>query len=90
MDASGFAMLAGHFPDRTVVTYDPRGVGRSPRADGVTAARPEEHAEDLNRLISELGAGPVDMFATSGGAVNGLALVARHPEQLRASRLQRL
>ena len=39
MDASGFTTLAGHFPDRTVVTYDPRGVGRSPRADGVTGAR---------------------------------------------------
>lgn len=33
MDASGFTMLAAGFPDRRVVTYDPRGVGRSPRAD---------------------------------------------------------
>jgi pimeloyl-ACP methyl ester carboxylesterase len=83
MDASGFTMLAGHFPDRTVVTYDPRGVGRSPRADGVTAATPDEHAEDLHRLISELDAGPVDIFASSGGAVNALVLVARHPEGVR-------
>jgi len=82
MDASGFTALAGYFPDRTVVTYDPRGVGRSPRADGLTAATPEEHAEDLYRLISELDVGPVDMFATSGGAVNALALVARHPDVL--------
>jgi pimeloyl-ACP methyl ester carboxylesterase len=83
MDASGFTTLAGHFPDRTVVTYDPRGVGRSPRADGVTGATPDEHAEDLHRLISELDAGPVDIFGSSGGAVNALALVARHPEQVR-------
>jgi len=83
MDASGFTTLARHFPDRTVVTYDPRGVGRSPRADGVTAATPEEHAEDLHRLISELDAGPVDIFASSGGAVNALALVTRHPAALR-------
>jgi pimeloyl-ACP methyl ester carboxylesterase len=83
MDAGGFALLADHFADRTVVTYDPRGVGRSPRADGVTAATPDEHAEDLHRLISELDEGPVDIFATSGGAVNALALVARHPEQVR-------
>ena len=82
-DASGFTMLADHFPDRTVVTYDPRGVGRSPRADGVTAATPDEHAEDLHRLISELDAGPVDIFASSGGAVNALALVTRHPEEVR-------
>ena len=83
MDASGFTTLAAHFPDRTVVTYDPRGVGRSPRADGGTGATPDEHAEDLHRLISELDAGPVDIFASSGGAVNALALVTRHREGLR-------
>jgi pimeloyl-ACP methyl ester carboxylesterase len=83
MDASGFTTLADHFPDRTVVTYDPRGVGRSPRADGLTAATPDEHAEDLHRLIYELDAGPVDIFGSSGGAVNALALVTRHPEAVR-------
>lgn len=83
MDASGFATLAGHFPDRTVVTYDPRGVGRSPQADGVTAATPDAHAEDLHRLISELDLGPVDIFASSGGAVNAFALVSRHPQGVR-------
>lgn len=83
MDASGFTTLAGHFPDRTVVTYDPRGVGRSERADGATWATPEEHADDLHQLISALGSEPVDIFASSGGAVNALVLVARHPEQVR-------
>jgi pimeloyl-ACP methyl ester carboxylesterase len=83
MDASGFTMLSARFRDRTVVTYDPRGVGRSPRADGLTAATPDEHAEDLHRLISELDAGPVDIFASSGGAANALALVTRHPEAVR-------
>ena len=34
MDAGGFTTLASHFPDRTVVTYDPRGLGRSTRKDG--------------------------------------------------------
>jgi pimeloyl-ACP methyl ester carboxylesterase len=65
------------------VTYDPRGVERSERTDGATETTPEEHADDLHRLISTLDAGPVDMFASSGGAVNALALVARHPEQVR-------
>jgi pimeloyl-ACP methyl ester carboxylesterase len=83
MGAGGFTMLAGRFADRSVVTYDPRGVGRSPRADGVTAATPQQHAEDLHRLISELDTGPVEIFASSGGAVNALALVALHPEQVR-------
>jgi pimeloyl-ACP methyl ester carboxylesterase len=58
-------------------------LGRSPRADGVTAATPDEHADDLHRLICELDARPVDIFASSGGAVNALALVSRHPEQVR-------
>jgi pimeloyl-ACP methyl ester carboxylesterase len=83
MGAAGFGTLAGHFADRTVVTYDPRGVGRSERTDGATESTPDEHADDLHRLSSALDAGPVDLFATSGGAVNALALVARHPEQVR-------
>jgi pimeloyl-ACP methyl ester carboxylesterase len=83
MGAAGFGTLAGHFADRTVVTYDPRGVECSERTDGATETTPDEHADDLHRLISALDAGPVDMFATSGGAVNALALVARHPEQVR-------
>jgi pimeloyl-ACP methyl ester carboxylesterase len=83
MDASGFTTLAEHFRDRTVVTYDPRGIGRSERTDGAVESTPDQHADDLHRLISVLGAGPVDIFATSGGAVNGLALVTRHPEQVR-------
>lgn len=82
MGAGGFTTLAGHFQDRTVVTYDPRGVGRSQRTDGGTGGTPEEHADDLHRLISALDAGPVDIFGSSGGALNGLALVARHPEEV--------
>src|SRR5580700_4768971 len=83
MGAGGFVTLAGHFPDRTVVTYDPRGAGRSPRTDDARQTTPDEHAEDLHRIISALDAGPVDIFASSGGAVNALALVAKHPEQVR-------
>lgn len=82
MGAEGFGTLAGHFSDRTVVTYDPRSAGRSLRTDDATETTPDEHADDLHRLISALDAGPVDIFATSGGAVNALALVARHPEQV--------
>jgi len=83
MGASGFVTLAGHFGDRTVVTYDPRGSERSKRTDGATENTPDEHADDLHRLITALDAGPVDLFASSGGAVNALALVAKHPEQVR-------
>ena len=83
MGAQGFGTLAQHFADRTVVTYDPRGAERSKRTDGATETTPVEHADDLHRLISTLDVGPVDIFATSGGAVNALALVAGHPEQVR-------
>lgn len=83
MGAAGFNSLARYFTDRTVVTYDPRGVERSQRADGAAASTPDEHADDLHRLITALDAGSVDLFASSGGAVNALALVARHPEQVR-------
>lgn len=83
MGASGLATLAGHFADRTVVTYDPRGAERSIRTDRATESTPDQHADDLYRLISTLDAGSVDVFATSGGAVNALALVARHPDAVR-------
>ncbi len=82
MGARGFETLAGHFTDRTVVTYDPRGAERSKRTDGSLRSTTEEHADDLHRLILALDAGPVDIFASSGGAVNALALVARYPEQV--------
>ncbi|MDD9348956.1 alpha/beta hydrolase [Mumia sp.] len=83
MAASGFGTLAGHFSDRTVVTYDPRGAERSVRTDGASESTPAEHADDLIRLIEATGGGPVDVFATSGGAVNALALVAEHPDLIR-------
>ncbi|SEO86685.1 alpha/beta fold hydrolase [Trujillonella endophytica] len=83
MAASGFGTLAGRFPDRTVVTYDPRGAERSRRTDGAPVTSPEEHADDLARVIGAAGGGPVDMMATSGGAVNALVLVSRRPELVR-------
>jgi pimeloyl-ACP methyl ester carboxylesterase len=82
MGAAGFASLASHFPDRTVITYDPRGAERSTKADPSTPNTPEDQADDLHRIIREVG-GPVDLFASSGGAVNALALVTRHPEDVR-------
>jgi pimeloyl-ACP methyl ester carboxylesterase len=81
MDASGFGTLAGFVTDRPVVTYDPRGAGRNPT--GTTPLEPEQHADDLHRVIADLAVGPVDVFASSGGAVNTLALVAAHPDDVR-------
>ncbi len=80
MAAAGFATLASLFPERTVVTYDPRGLGRSARNDGRTDNDPIVQAEDVYAVIRALGAGPVELFASSGGAVTALALVAAHPD----------
>jgi len=84
MCADGFADLAAQFPDRTVVTYDPRGLGRSDvRRDGRNDQRPEEHAADLHALKEHLvGDESVDVFGSSGGAVTGLAWTALFPEDL--------
>jgi pimeloyl-ACP methyl ester carboxylesterase len=79
MDASGFGALASHFPDRTVVTYDPRGLGRSTRTDGRVDHSPTVQADDVHAVIEAIGGGPVEMFASSGGAVTALALVSAHP-----------
>ncbi|HYW24656.1 MAG TPA: alpha/beta hydrolase [Terriglobales bacterium] len=82
MDASGFATLASHFPERTVITYDPRGLGRSTRKDGRVDNAPTVQADDVHAVIGALGVGPVEMFASSGGAVTALALVAAYPDDV--------
>lgn len=81
MEAAGFVTLASHFADRPVVTYDPRGTDRNPT--DTSDVTPDHHAADLHTLIQMLGAGPVDLFASSGGAVNALALVTAHPDDVR-------
>ncbi|WP_334149638.1 alpha/beta fold hydrolase [Microbacterium sp.] len=82
MDASGFQAQVRLFEDRTVVTYDPRGLGRSTRKDGGVANDPEVQAEDVHAVIEALGVGRVDMLASSGGAVTALALVTAHPNDV--------
>ncbi|HEY2887902.1 MAG TPA: hypothetical protein VGJ17_04755 [Candidatus Limnocylindrales bacterium] len=82
MGASGFRTLAGLLSDRTIVTYDPRGVDRSTKDDPATESDPRQHADDIHRVIQAVG-GPVDVFASSGAAINTLALLASHPEDVR-------
>ncbi|MFD7293899.1 alpha/beta fold hydrolase [Streptomyces sp. NPDC059897] len=82
MDATGFAALAARFSERTVVTYDPRGLGRSTRKDGRVDQAPEVQAGDVHAVVEALAAGPVEMFASSGGAITALAVVAKYPEDV--------
>jgi len=80
MDATGFALLASHFDDRPVITYDPRGAGRNPV--GTSDISVQRHADDLHRVIAALQVGPVDAFGSSGGGVNLLALLASNPDDV--------
>ena len=82
MGASGFAELVGHVTDRTVVTYDPRGMERSSR-DRSTPLTAEVHAEDYHRVVEAAGLGPVDAFGSSGGGMCGLHWVVTHPDDVR-------
>ncbi len=83
MDASGFSTLVAEMPDRTTVTYDPRGLGRSTRRDGRVDHDPKVQAGDVRAIIDALDVGPVEVFASSGGAVTALALVAAHGSVVR-------
>lgn len=73
-------VLAEHY---TVVTHDPRGIAGSTRDDPAADATPELLADDVRRLLHALDAGPAYLLGCSGGAVTGLALVARDPGLVR-------
>jgi pimeloyl-ACP methyl ester carboxylesterase len=81
MGASGFEQLLSHFGDRTVITYDPRGMDRSTRTPG-SPLTAETHAEDYHRVIEAAGLGPVDAFGSSGGGMCALHWVVAHPQDV--------
>lgn len=84
MPAAAFAALAEALAnDHTVVTHDPRGIAGSTLDDPEQDSTPELRADDLAAVLDALGAESADVFGTSGGAVTGLALVARHPGRVR-------
>lgn len=84
MTAAEFAPLAQAMADdHTVVTYDPRGFGSSPVDDPDSPSNPDLRADDVAAILDDLGATSADVFGSSGGAVTGLALVARHPGRVR-------
>lgn len=84
MAAAEFAALAHAMAsDHTVVTLDPRGYGGSPVDDPDGPSTPEIRADDVVAVLDAVGADTADVFGSSGGAVTGLALVARHPGRVR-------
>lgn len=84
-DAAGYAGLAGLLADRyTVVTYDRRGNSRSPLDGPPEPQRVDVHADDASRLLAEVSPGePAFVFGNSSGGQIAVALVERHPEQVR-------
>jgi pimeloyl-ACP methyl ester carboxylesterase len=83
MDAGAFAPLAdllaaGH----TVLTTDPRGIGRSVLHDRHQDSTPQLRADDVARLLAHLDAGPAAVLGSSGGAVTVLALAQAHPDRV--------
>ncbi len=84
MTSDPFAPTADALADsHRVVTYDPRGLGRSSVDDPTRDVTPEVEGADLAALIEAVGGGPADVFGTSGGAVAGLALLVSHPDRVR-------
>jgi pimeloyl-ACP methyl ester carboxylesterase len=84
MPAADFAALADAMAsDHTAVTYDPRGLAGSSIEDPEQDSTPELRADDVAAILDALGAESADVFGSSGGAVTGLALVARHPGRVR-------
>ncbi|MER5614270.1 alpha/beta hydrolase [Streptomyces sp. NPDC002215] len=84
MEAEAFAPLADALAgDHTVVTHDPRGISGSTLDDPDEDTVPDRRADDVAAILDALGADSADVFGSSGGAVTGLALVARHPDRVR-------
>jgi len=83
-DSGAFNAIAGELtPDFSVVTYDPRGLSRSKLEAPLEDARIVQiFADDVHRLLKAVTSEPALVFGSSGGAVIGLELVARHPEQV--------
>jgi pimeloyl-ACP methyl ester carboxylesterase len=84
MSASHFGPVADALArDYTVVTYDPRGIAGSTIDNPLQDSEPELRADDVAAILDAVGADTADVFGSSGGAVTGLALVARHPGRVR-------
>lgn len=82
-DAGGCHDLVNRLVDHyTVVTYDRRGLSRSKLDDPLQAIRLETHCDDAHRLLAALTTEPAMVFGGSLGALLGLDLVARYPNQV--------
>jgi pimeloyl-ACP methyl ester carboxylesterase len=83
-DAESFNLVANHLVDHyTVVTYDRRGLARSPLDDPDQPIEIKTHSEDVHRLLAALGTAPAYVLGSSIGALIGLDLALHHPGMVR-------
>jgi pimeloyl-ACP methyl ester carboxylesterase len=84
MEHTGWGELVPALADRhTVVTYDPRGFVNSTVEDPDEDLAPSLVADDVHRLLAAVTDEPAYVLGSSGGAVTGLELTLRHPDQVR-------
>lgn len=88
-DAVVFEPLAAVLAlDHRVITYDPRGISRSPLDGPPVDQRVEVQTEDARRLLERLGEPgdePAAVFGSCGGGLVALELAVRHPELIRTA-----
>ena len=83
-DADATDALAAHLVERyTLLSYERRGLSRSPLDDPSAAPDLSTHGDDASRLLQAVTDEPAMLFGASFGALLGLELVSRHPEQVR-------
>ncbi len=88
-DAVVFEPLAAVLSaDHRVISYDPRGISRSPLDGPPVDQRVEVQADDAHRLVEHLTepdepGEPVTVFGSCGGGLVALELAVHHPELIR-------
>ena len=82
MDASGFARWPRSCPTARSSPTTRAGWAAAPARTAASTIVPRSRRTTCTPSSTALGAGPVEMFASSGGAVTALALVAAHPDDV--------
>jgi pimeloyl-ACP methyl ester carboxylesterase len=83
-DADATDTLTDRLASRyTVVSYDRRGQARSPLADPHVAVDLATHSDDAARVLAAVTDSPALVLGVSLGALVGLDLICRHPQQVR-------
>ena len=83
-DAGHFDALSRWLDGCTVVSYDRRGTGRSPRPLAWSATTVAEQADDAATVLRQVTSDAAVVYGTSNGGLIALELALRHPALLSA------